>query len=294
MKTILFLTRVYFKFLNAIDSKTAGKKAFRLFQKTNLSKIKPKEKKYLLSSSTFKIQTEFGKIACYENGDPQKSTFLLVHGWNSNAGSLGLISDELVKKGYHTISFDLPAHGNNSNTHTNLLECKEVMKTILKRIRTSEPISIISHSFGSLITSYALSELSIQTNHLVFLTSPQKSKHIFDFFKETVQLSDKAYHHMITLASNLLKEPLSKVNACDKLLLANFNHLTLIHEKKDKVLPFQNSVFINENIENSTLVALEKVGHYRMLWNNKVLEEIMKAVQHSMAKKDEPIKALQI
>ena len=44
-----------------------------------------------------------------------------------------------------------------------------------------------------------------------------------------------------------------------------------MHDRYDKVLPYRHSIEVNNAIENAQLITLEKVGHYKMLWNDEVI-----------------------
>jgi pimeloyl-ACP methyl ester carboxylesterase len=64
----------------------------------------------------------------------------------------------------------------------------------------------------------------------------------------------------------------------DKLKLIKFKHLWLIHDKYDKVIPYKNSIQIQNAVPNSTLITFEHIGHYRMLWNKEVIETVIKCI----------------
>jgi pimeloyl-ACP methyl ester carboxylesterase len=50
--------------------------------------------------------------------------------------------------------------------------------------------------------------------------------------------------------------------------------LLLIHDEYDKIIPFKNSEEIKKmNMENTQLIKYSKIGHYKMLWNDKVVED---------------------
>ena len=54
-----------------------------------------------------------------------------------------------------------------------------------------------------------------------------------------------------------------------------YNRLLLIHDKVDKVLPYKNSIAVQEKWNNSELLTIEKIGHYKMLWNEHVINSIV-------------------
>lgn len=109
-----------------------------------------------------------------------------MHGWDSNAGSMSKIADKLVEKERYVIAINLPGHAFSKKSATNLLECKEAFKALLNEVNPTESFSVISHSFGSGVTAYALSETNYKVNNLIFLTNPNRVEHIFEDFKKMI------------------------------------------------------------------------------------------------------------
>ncbi len=100
---MLQIIQSYYKVMSAIAPQVAGKQAFSLFQKTRTKKIREKEKQFYNLSRNFKIGNKPEDIDCYEMGKPSDKLVLLVHGWESNTGSLGAIAIDMVEKGYHVV-----------------------------------------------------------------------------------------------------------------------------------------------------------------------------------------------
>ena len=121
------------------------------------------------------------------------------------------------------------------------------------------------------MSAFALSTIEMKVDKMVFLTCPGKVSWVFNEFKETVGLGDKAIKLMISRSERILKENLDQVSVLSKLKQTNFNSLELIHDRHDKVLPYSNSTEIVEELSNTRLHTFEKVGHYRMLWNPDII-----------------------
>jgi len=278
MKIVLAIIKSYFRIVSIISPRLAARHAFSLFQKTDKTKLKSKEEFFYSSSSTFFAESKYGKITCYENGDPNGEIVFLVHGWNSNAGSMSGIGKSLVNEGFHVISFDLPAHGKSKEKYTNMIYCKDALEAVLRRVSTDQPISIVAHSFGSLVSAYTLSTMSIRVKNLVYLTCPDKVSSIFEEFRDTIGLGDKAYELMVNKTEQILKDNLEELTVLNKLELTNYEKLVLIHDVHDKVLPYSNSIRIVESLPDTTLFSYEKVGHYRMLWNPEIIETLVNSL----------------
>ena len=119
------LIQLYFKTFSRFAPELVGKQAFNLFQKTREKSIRPNENRFYNMSRHFKVSHHIEEIDCYEMGSPDNPMVLLVHGWDSNAGSMGGIAFELVEQGYFVVAFNLPAHGFSKLKKANIKICRE-------------------------------------------------------------------------------------------------------------------------------------------------------------------------
>ncbi|MCF6351164.1 MAG: alpha/beta hydrolase [Flavobacteriaceae bacterium] len=279
MKSILKLTGYYLNVLSFIFPKYSGKKAFKIFQEVRLKTIKRREESYYLKATKFSVSLEGEDLKCYEFGSENKKIVFLIHGWQSNAGSLTLFANELLKQNYRVIGFDLPGHGTNKESHTNLYESKIAFVKLIKYINPQESFSIISHSFGSGVTAYTLSKLEYKVDKIVFLSSNNKFIDIFIDYKKMLGFNERVFNQFNKLVEMYLGEKINEVVTSKKLKQAKFHKLLIIHDKYDKVIPFKNALEIRNEISNATLISFEKIGHYRMLWNSEVVKETVKFIQ---------------
>jgi alpha-beta hydrolase superfamily lysophospholipase len=157
MKMMLLLTRLYFKTLSILWPSKAGEKAFYAFQRTRRLPFKKAEIKFYETARRFEVVHPNEKVNAYELGDPKGKLVLLVHGWESNAGSMGAIANRLSREGYRVVALDLPAHGKSALAHTNLHECREALRAVIYQLRPAS-FSIVSHSFGSAVSAFALAD----------------------------------------------------------------------------------------------------------------------------------------
>jgi len=268
---MLKLIKLYFTILSNISPKVAANSAFEVFQKVRKKDIRDREKGFYTDAKAQKLNFKNEDLDVFEFGTDSKDLVILIHGWDSNAGCMYGFVDELLEKKKRIISINLPAHANYKADKTNFYECKLAFKTLLKNLPEHDNLSIIAHSFGSGISTYALSELNIKIDKLIFLTSPNVIEDIFIDFKKMIGLSKKSYSILKQKADKILGERLDQLVMEDKLTDFNFNHLHLIHDINDKIIPYSNTVSMNKAIENSTITSFENVGHYRMLWNKKVI-----------------------
>lgn len=73
----------------------------------------------------------------------------MVHGWDSNPGSMAGIAEELINRGFHVLVFNVPAHGISVQKTTNMLYVSDILIDLLKKFNINGNISVVTHSFGS-------------------------------------------------------------------------------------------------------------------------------------------------
>lgn len=266
----------YFKAISFLAPNFAAKQGVRVFSKVRLKKIKTKEVELYTLSKILKVPFNGHKdLQCYEMGNPQGKLVFLIHGWDSNIGSLTLFAKGLIETNkYRVIGFSLPAHGYHDEIRTNMVESGEAFRAVLEFIEPKEAFDVISHSFGSGVTTMGLSNSKFKADKIVFLTAPNQVINIFDEFKEVVKMGDKAYQKMLEIAKNqILKEPIEDYTIAKKISKVHYNDLLIIHDEFDKILPFKNSEEIIEAHPTTKLYKMQKIGHYRMLWNPEVVSK---------------------
>jgi len=275
MKTIV---RIYFTVLSRIAPRIAAKMAFNLFQRPLNKKLRPKEEAFFKKTSNFKIKFSLEDITYYETGSNTGKLIILVHGWESNAASMSAIATKLANTGHRVISFNLPAHGFSLLKKTNLKACKEALTTVINHINPKEKFSIVAHSFGSAVTAYALSKTSYPIDKLVFLTTPNKIIDVFTEFGSLIGLTLKAQTAMNNMASKLLNEPLETMTVERLASMIHYTNITIIHDKYDKVIHINKSRRVQSQLANCDLIELERKGHYRMLWDEEVIDLVSKTL----------------
>lgn len=279
-KNLLFqIIKLRFRILSLIFPKRAAKTAIDIFSKPHFQKLRDRELKFLNSANIIRIKNHPEDIILYETGDQNGKPVLVVHGWDSNPGSLSGISCKLTDLGYHIFALNVPAHGISKQKSTNMLETADLIIKVLEHFKDKGKFLFLTHSFGSGAVSFALNKSGIEADKLVFITSPDKILDIFDEYRETIGLGTKAYKYMLKLSEKRFKRKFDDMVISKVLQKSKFNKLLLVHDKNDKILPFHNSENINKiNQERSEIFSTEGKGHYRILWDENVINKIMSFV----------------
>ncbi len=275
MKAYLVLIRMSFCFLSRVAPRLAGKVAFNLFQRPMNRVTRPLERSFFKEAKHFKIDHYPEAIDCYEVGNPEGDLIFLVHGWESNAGSMAAIATSLADQGYRVISFDLPAHGHSKLKRANILTCSNALDRVMRYFQYSGSPSIVSHSFGSAVSTYTLARKGYQINKFIMLSTPDRILDIFQDFKNIISLGDTAFKTMLDQVKALVGEDLETIAVNRMAEKVQYQNLSIIHDQYDRILPYSNSVNVYKNAPKATLTTVEKIGHYKMLWNNSVIGTIL-------------------
>jgi pimeloyl-ACP methyl ester carboxylesterase len=271
MKLFLLLIKTGIQLLSLIAPKQAANLAFDLFQKPQNRSFKANEKAFYAKTKPLTLKSKLGTICYYEQGSDKDDLVLLVHGWESNAGSMSAIAEAVSQKGYRVVSIDLPAHGLSKEKRINPKLAGSHVLDLLAHLNPTQPFSIVSHSLGSMITAYNLGRTTYKINQLIYLTAPRNMESIFVEYKSIIGINDKAYKMMVELGSNLLNDTLENVDTKIGTAKIDYRKLSFVHDRFDKMLDFTNSEGLVKALPNSTLYPFEKIGHYRMLFNPDVI-----------------------
>ena len=279
MKFQLQFLRFYFKVSSVLTPRWSAFQAFKLFQKVRKKRIRKREEAFYSVARHFKVPSLDEDVLCYELGEVKGDLIFLVHGWESNAGSMSRFAFDLASKGYRVLSFELPGHAKTKSNYSNLFLCKEAFKSVLKFVAPKEPFTVVSHSFGSAVSTYTLSELDYTVDKFIFLTSPNSLFEVFNDFKKFIGLTERSFTYVLKRATSLLNEDVRTVNVDEKLAKISYSKLLLLHDKFDKIIPIKNSEKIQRtNDEKAELKTYNKIGHYRMLWNDNVIEDTLQFI----------------
>ncbi len=273
MKILLKLMKLRFWLLSVIAPKTAAQKALNIFTKPHFKKTRDREKRFLNTANVLRIKHEIEDIIIYESGEKSGIPIVAVHGWDSNPGSLSGITDELAKRGFHIYSLNVPAHGISKKKGTNMFETAQIIVKILKYIN-HEKVSFVTHSFGSGAVSIALQTSKIKADKLAFITSPDKLWDIFKDFADMIGLNNKAFKTMLKITEKRFGRTFDEMQISNILSESYYNKILIIHDKKDKILPFENSNRIQNLNPKSEIFATEGKGHYRILWDEQVIKKV--------------------
>jgi pimeloyl-ACP methyl ester carboxylesterase len=129
------------------------KKAYRAFFSPSKYEVKSTDREILERGKSYRLPYAGGELAVTTWGQSGPA-ILLMHGWGGARAQMTGFVEPLLAAGYRVVAYDQPAHGESDGSLTNLLEIALTLDVL--REREGSFNAILAHSFGTLITSYAL------------------------------------------------------------------------------------------------------------------------------------------
>lgn len=281
MKKIIFKTvagayQLYFRGLYKLNPQKAAAKAVKLFSKPRIRKFRPQEMAVLDKAWVTDMDYEGIKIKTYLwEGGHKKA--LLVHGWEGHAGHLGAFVEPLQKEGFSVIAFDGPAHGRSQGKYTNLVH----FGNLINRLITKFDINvIITHSFGSASTAYALNITRHPVDKLVMITSPDKMEDIINEYGDVMNFDKPLREEIFNYIQKVLGRNPKEVKISELAQQIKTGEIMLVHSPDDRILSYRNTERIYKNLSNARLLAPENKGHYRILWDEEVIKEVVEFIKN--------------
>jgi len=228
---------------------------------------------------------------------------LILHGWGGSSDSWLGIQKKLAQQGYQVICPDFPGFGK-SKTPSVPWSLSDYTTWVLNfaNLLNLDKFYLIGHSFGGRVAISFVARYPERVKRLILCNSAgiktsvsrevktiqflaKKGNSVFshkylrvfkDFFRflfYLIFMRGKDY----ALAKGVMKETMNKVLEEDLFpLLSRIKvNTSIIWGDRDKIVPVEMARIFNENILNSRLTILEKVGHSPHL---EAPEKLLKAI----------------
>jgi pimeloyl-ACP methyl ester carboxylesterase len=249
------------------------KKVYQAFFSPSCYEVKPSDREVLEWGNNYRVPFEDGELAVTSWGS-NGPAILLMHGWGGARAQMTGFVDLLLFAGYRVVAYDQPAHGESDGKLTNLLEIAPTMDLIAKQEGPFD--AIIAHSFGTIITSYALVERNFPPpSKLVYFGAFNRLMDALPRFQVIAQLPDQIMDGLREMINEKFgKEVLDAI--VNELLVPQIEIPALMfHDKSDNVTPVEDSRAIARAWKNSQYVETEGLGHRGALQSKEIHEQVI-------------------
>ncbi|GAA4959062.1 alpha/beta hydrolase [Algibacter aquimarinus] len=244
-------------FISLFSISAASNIAIKIFSTPRKGKINSEEKEYLETAISKTIFYEDIAIQTY-HWKGNKPSILLAHGWESNSYRWKDLIEILKQQDYSIIAIDAPAHGNSASKIFNAILYSKCLHQVIKNFN---PETVIGHSVGGTSLAVALNNYNLpKVKNLISVGAPSNFIALVNNYKKMMGFNNKV------------------VEAMDQYYLKNFGHLPdyftvanfsqnieakglIIHDKKDRIIPYRDALDIVKHYKNSKLVKTVGFGH---------------------------------
>lgn len=264
------LVRFLIGILSRIFPKTTANIAFQQFR-TPRFRAKHKIKDNALKTAKIKtLQVGANLLKTYTWGNGDKNV-LLIHGWESRGTALRAFVKPLVGNGFRVVAFDLPAHGDSSGKRSNSMEAADAVASIINHLGSVD--AVITHSFGGMVVALASRKLlpNQPIPKAIMLSVPLRFDAILLKIKKMMNFSGSTLETVREIIFRIAGEYPIDMNIRNAAHSTQIEQLLIIHDKKDPIVDFKYAKEIHEAWANSTLVATDGLGHYRIMKNLRVV-----------------------
>ncbi|MBV6392481.1 MAG: hypothetical protein KPEEDBHJ_01703 [Anaerolineales bacterium] len=239
---------------------------------------KARDLEILVRGGDYRIPYEDGELAVTAWGDSDRPAVLLMHGWGGARAQMTGLVDPLVSSGFRVVAYDQPAHGDSDGTMSTILQIAPTMELV--RRHEGEFDAIIAHSFGTLVTSYAVARLGFPPpSHLVYLGAFNRAFDALPRFQALAKLPDAVMDGFRDLLyerfgreslDEIVNEDLASQIAVPALLF---------HDTADDVTSIAHSHAIARKWGTSILIETNGLGHRGALQSAEIHRQIVRFIK---------------
>ena len=258
----------------AAKTQAIVKKVYQAFFSPARYEEKSSDREVIEWGNNYRLPLDGGELAVTTWGS-MGPAILLMHGWGGARAQMTGFVDPLLFAGYRVVAYDQPAHGESDGKMTNLLEIAPSLDLIAKREGPFH--AIIAHSFGTLITSYALVERKLPPPaRLVYLGAFNQLLESLPRFQTLAGLSNELMDGFRALMyENFDREILESIT--NEALTPRIHIPTLMfHDVADNVTPVEDSRAIARLWKSARYVETEGLGHRGALQSAQIHEQVVK------------------
>ncbi len=248
----------------------------QLFFKPIKTPLTETEQRWIDAGTNFQHNLRGKTIQCWQWGEgPQ---ILAVHGWNGKGANLNPFFTPLLQKGYSIVAFDAPAHGKSEGEQTNYFAMTDTVRAMINRTGRMPLEGIIAHSIGAAAVINCLSKESLQPRTALIAPALKLKEMLFTTFEKN-GVPKNLYMSIIADLEQEFGYSLERDNPYN--LLEHLNsELMVVHDHKDRMVPFADAFALAGQNSNITFHATKGLGHKHILKDGNTVDTVVQYLTH--------------
>ena len=256
-------------------------KTYQAFFSPSRYEEKSSDREVIDWGNNYRIPFEGGELAVTTWGSHGPAV-LLMHGWGGARAQMTGFVDPLLFAGYRVVAYDQPAHGESDGKMTNLLEIAPTMDLIAAKEGPFH--TILAHSFGTLITSYALVKRNFPPPaKLVYFGAFNQLLESLPRFQQLAGLPDEIMEGFRAMMDDNFDRDVLDSITNEKLTPHIPIPALMFHDKSDNVTPVEDSRAIARVWKQARYMETEGLGHRGALQSGLIHEQVVKFLKEESA-----------
>lgn len=257
----------------SIKQRAIIEKVYRTFFSPSQYEAKTNDLAVLERGHNYRIPFAGGELAVTAWGE-SGPTVLLMHGWGGSRAQMTGFVDPLLAAGYRVVAYDQPAHGQSGGKTTNILEISPTMDLITEQEGAFD--AIIAHSFGTIITSYALVERNFPPpSKLVYFGAFNRLMDALPRFQVIAQLPDELIMGLRDMINEKFGREVLDAIVNERLVKQIQIPALMFHDQSDNVTPVEDSRAIARAWNSARYVETDGLGHRGALQSKEIHQQVL-------------------
>ncbi|WP_152207172.1 alpha/beta hydrolase [Marinobacter changyiensis] len=226
---------------------------------------------YLLDNADSYTRLRFGtsELPVYSWGSGP--VVLMVHGWSGAGIQFGPMIEPLVQRGYRVVVFDAPGHGRAQGERTHIFEMSEAVAQVADLF--GQIHGIVGHSLGAVAAVLATTG-GLPVNRLALMAPPLNLDHVVDLFGSQLAIPQPVLDvHAGLLEEEFGAELWQRLDMTQLVRRLEIDGL-VVSDIHDVEIPSLHGELIAGHWQRCRFLETRNLGHYRILKDSQVLEEL--------------------
>jgi pimeloyl-ACP methyl ester carboxylesterase len=276
MTTAFTLLRSINASLSPLAPSLAARMAVRMFTTPHRHTPPEREREAEAMGERTSVRTARGELSAIRFGRGRGPKVLAMHGWEGRATQWGPLAERLTHAGFEVIAIDAPAHGRSPGRRAHMAGFAEALLDADEQLGPFA--AVVGHSMGAAAVTIALNR-GLRARRAALIAGPARLDAVLQRFARHIGLSDAATQAFDRQLETIVGQPAADLGSSE-LATGLRQPALIIHSRDDREIPFADAEAIARAWPQGHLLAVDGVGHRRILRSESVLKAVRAAVSH--------------